>query len=100
MLEQTNEDHHASLQMIEVAKSRSKSHYDSHVHPHTFTEGDIVLIYDQSNDKNGKGKLESMWYGPYVIHRCLDKVAYLLTDSHGHLLKIPCNGIYLKIFYA
>ena len=86
--------------MTEAAKTQSKSHYDSHVHPRTFSKGDLVLIYDQDNDKLGKGKFDSMWYGPYVIHRCLDKGAYLLPDFDGHLLKNPCNGLYLKRFYA
>ena len=44
MLEQTSEEHHACLQMIKVAKTRLKSHYESHVHPCTFSEGDLVLI--------------------------------------------------------
>ena len=99
MLERTNEDFHASLQMIEAAKTQSKSHYDSHVHPRTFSKGDLVIIYDQANDKLGKGKFDSMWYGPYVIHRCLCKGAYILADSDDHLLRNPCNGIYLKSIY-
>ena len=73
MLKYTNEDHCAPLQMIEVAKARSKSHFDSHVHPRTFSEGDLVLIYDEANDKFGKGKFDSMWYDPYIIHQCLRK---------------------------
>ena len=72
-LEQTIEDLRAALQAIEAAKTWSKAHYDSHVHPRTFSEGDMVLVYDQPNDKLGKGKFESMWYGPYVIHHCLGK---------------------------
>ena len=63
-LKQTIEDRRASLQAIEAAKTRSKVHYDSHVHPRTFSEGDMVIVYDQPNDKLGKGKFESMWYGP------------------------------------
>ena len=81
-------------------KTRSKAHYDSHVHPHTFSEGDMVLVYDQPNDKLGKGKFESMWYGPYVIHRWLGKGAYTLIDSDGQLLENPHNGLYPKKFYA
>ena len=99
-MEQTNEDCHTALQMIEAAKTQSKSHYDSHLHPCTFSEGDLVLVYKQANDKIGKGKFDSMWYGPYVIHRCLDKGEYILADSDDHLLKNPLNGIYLKRFYA
>ena len=86
--------------MIEVDKTRSKSHYDSHVHPCTFSEGDLVLVYNQACDKTGKGKFESMWYGPYVIHRCLGKATYLLANSGSHLLKNPHNGLYPKRLYA
>ena len=100
MLEQTNEGYCASLQAIETAKTWSKSHFDSHVHPCTFSEGNMVLFYDQSNDKLGKEKFESMWYEPYIIHHCLSKGAYILADSDGQLLKNPRNGIYLKKFYA
>ena len=99
-LEQTIEDRWASLQAIEGEKTRSKAHYDSHVHPRTFSEGDMVLVYDQPNDKLGKGKFESMWYGPYIIHHFLKKGAYTLIDSDGQLLENPRNGLYLKKFYA
>ena len=85
-LEQTIEDRRASLQAIEVAKTQSKIQYESHVNPRTFSEGDMVLVYDQPNDKLGKGKFKSMWYGPYIIHHCLGKGAYNLIDSDGKLL--------------
>ena len=94
-LEQTIEYHQASLQAIEATKTRSKVHNDSHVHPCTFSEDDMVLVYDQPNDKLGKGKFDSMWYGPYVIHHCLEKGAYTLIDSDGQLLENPRNGLYL-----
>ena len=68
MLEHRNEDRRIAILMIEAAKTQLKSHYDSHVHQRTFSEGDLVLIYDQSHDNIGKGKFESMWYGPSVIH--------------------------------
>ena len=100
ILEQTDEDHWDTVQMIKAAKTRSDSHYDSHFHPCTFSEGDLILIYYQARDKSGKWKFKSMWYGPYVIHRCLEKGSYLLADSDGHLLNNPCNGLYLKGFYS
>ena len=37
---------------------------------HVFNEGDLVLTYDQRYDKLGKGKFESMWYGPFLISKC------------------------------
>ena len=59
-IEQTDEDLRAVLQAIEASKIQLKSHYDSLVHPYTFSEGDLVLVYDQANDKLGKGKFKSM----------------------------------------
>ena len=61
MIKLTNEDRHASLQMVEEAKTRLKYHFDSHVHPHTFSECDMVLVYNQAYDNLGKGKFYSMW---------------------------------------
>ena len=99
-LEKTIEYHQAVLQSIEAAKTWSKSYYDSHVQPRTFSEGDMVLVYDQPNDKLGKGKFESMWYSRYAVHHCLRKGAYTLIEYDGQLLENPRNGISLKIFYA
>jgi len=98
-LEQADEDRRATLQNIEAAKTRSKAHYDKHVHPRTFHEGDLVLAYDQAHDKTGKGKFESMWQGPYVVKTCLGKGAYILADSEGRSFSNPRNGLYLKRFY-
>ena len=100
LLEQINEELHADLQAIEAAKTWSKSYFDSHFHPCTFSEGDMVLVYDQPNNNLGKGKFKSMWYIPYVVFHCLNKGAYILAESDGQLLKNPCNGIYLERFYA
>ena len=70
------------------------------IRSNTFSKGERLLIYDQANDKLGKGKFDSMWYGPYANHRCLEKGAYILADSDGHLLKNPHIGLYLKRLYA
>ena len=78
--------------MIEASKTRLKSHFDSHFHPRTFSEGDMVLIYEQANDKLGKGKFDSMWYDPYVVHRCLNKGAYIPADSDNHDLDLWRNA--------
>ena len=60
----------------------------------------MVLNYDQKHDKLGAGKIESMWHGPYIISRVLDKGAYEFIDYDGIPLGEPCNGIYLKKYYA
>ena len=64
----------------EAHKKRVKAQYDKSVQPHAFNEGDLFLTYDQRHDKLGKGKFESMWYGPFVISKVLEKGAYKLVD--------------------
>ena len=42
---------------VEAHKKRVKSQYDKASRPRVFSEGDLVLVYDQDNDKIGKGNL-------------------------------------------
>ena len=84
----------------EAHKKRVKARYDKSVQPHVFNEGDLVLTNDQRYDKLGKGKFESMWYGPFIISKFLEKGAYELIDYDGIPSGKPHNGLYLKRYYA
>ena len=84
----------------EAHKKHVKAEYDKSIQPCVFNEGDLVLTYDQRYGKLGKGKFESMWYGPFVISKVLEKGAYELIDYDGIPLGQPRNGLYLKRYYA
>ena len=86
--------------VIEAQKKRVKAHFDQLVSPHSFVEGDLVLLYDQAHDKLGAGKFQPMWHGPYIVKRVLKNGAYELIDYEGHPLDQPINGLYLKKYYA
>jgi hypothetical protein len=77
-----------------------KNQYDKSVQPRAFTEGYLVLVYDQDRDKLGAGKLEPMWNGPYIIKRVLHRRTYELIDYSGISLGEPQNGIYLEKYYS
>ena len=77
-----------------------KAQYDRSVTLLIFSEGDLVLVYDQANDKLGAGKFEPMWHGPYIVKRVLAKGAYELTDYDGVYLEKTRNGLYQKRYYA
>jgi hypothetical protein len=47
--------------VIEAQKKRVKAQYDKHVKLHIFSEGDLVLLYEQDQDMLGAGKFEAMW---------------------------------------
>ena len=84
----------------EAHKKSVKEQYDKSIQPRTFNKGDLVLTYDQRYDKLGKGKFESMWYGPFVVSKVLEKGAYELIDYDGIPFGKPQNGLYLKRYYA
>eukprot|EP00253_Pinus_taeda_P010675 PITA_10675 len=99
-LEQLDETCQLASLATEEQKKRVKTHFDHTVHPCSFVEGDLVLLYDQANDKLGVGKFEPMWHGPYIVKRVLQKGAYELIDYEGNSLDKPQNGLYLEKYYA
>eukprot|EP00253_Pinus_taeda_P001554 PITA_01554 len=84
----------------EAHKKRVKAQFDKNVKPRVFSEGDLVLLYDQESDKLGAGKFKSLWMAPYIVKHVLAKGAYELVDYDGIPLAHPCNGLYLKHYYA
>ena len=79
-LEQLDEQHQDALVALEVNKHRVKVQYDKSVHPRRFSEGDLVLLWDQPKEPLEAGNFNPMWHGPYVIKRVLDKGTYELVD--------------------
>ena len=84
----------------EAHKNRVKNHYDKSVKHRIFSEGELVLLWDQDKEPLGAGKFRSMWLGPYVMSNILKKGAYELTDFEGNKLPEPRNGLYMKKYYA
>jgi hypothetical protein len=64
---QLDETHHDATLVIEAQKKCVKAQYDKHVKPRVFSEGDLVLLYEQDQDMLGAGKFEAMWRGPYIV---------------------------------
>ena len=95
-LEQLDEQHEDSLVALEFNKCHIKVHYDKFVHPRRFSEGDLVLLWDQAKEPLGEGKFNPMWHGPYVVKQVLEKGSYELVDYEGTSLAETRNGLYLK----
>ena len=99
-LEQLDEQRRDALVALEVIKCRVKVQYDKYVRPRRFSEGDLVLLWDQPKEPLGTGKFNPMWCGPYVIKRVLEKGTYELVDCEVMALVEPRNGLYLTKYYA
>eukprot|EP00253_Pinus_taeda_P019584 PITA_19584 len=82
-LERLDETRRLASLAIEAQRKRVKTHFDNSVNPRSFIEGDLVLLYDQANDKLGAGKLEPIWHGPYIVKRVLQKELELLPTDLG-----------------
>eukprot|EP00253_Pinus_taeda_P025324 PITA_25324 len=99
-LELLNEQRRDVAIINEAHKKRIKTQYDKAIRPRVFSEGDLVLVYDQDKDSLGAGKFKSMWYGPFIVKQVLGKGASELVDFEGNKLVKPRNGLYLKKYFA
>eukprot|EP00253_Pinus_taeda_P002396 PITA_02396 len=99
-LAQLDENRRNVALAIEIHTKRIKAQYDRNVTPRNFSKGDLVLLYDQANDKLGASKFVPMWHGLYIVKRKLAKGVYELEDFDGVSLGKPRNGLYLKRYYA
>ena len=66
-LERLDETYRFAALVIEVQKKWVKAYFDQLVSPHSFVEGDLVLLYDQAHDKLGASRFQPMWHGPYIV---------------------------------
>ena len=81
---------------LEVNKCCVKVQYDKSVRPRRFSEGDLVLLWDQDKEPLGAENFNPMWHGPYMVKRVLEKGAYELVDYEGMTLQEPRNRLNLK----
>jgi hypothetical protein len=54
--------------------------------PRVFSEGDLVLVYDQDKATLGEGKFNPLWHGPFIVRHALWKGAYELEYFEGNVL--------------
>ena len=59
-LEHLDEQHRDALIANEAHKNRVKSQYDKSVKPRIFSEGELVLLWDQDKEPLGSGKFRSI----------------------------------------
>lgn len=76
----------------ETHKKHVKSQYDKFAHLWIFSNGDLVLVYDQDKDALGAGKFNLMWHDPYIVSHALREGAHELSDYEGNVLSEPKNG--------
>jgi hypothetical protein len=99
-LEQLDEQRRDAALDNKAHKQKFKCQYDWSISPRIFSEGDLVLVYDQDKDPLGAGKFKPMWFRPFIVKEVLKMGAYRLVDFEGNSLAEPRNGLYLKKYYS
>jgi hypothetical protein len=79
-----------------IYKERIKRWYDKRLKKKEF-KGDKVLLYNSRFKTFGKGKLQSKWDRPYVVHSVLSNGVVTIMDMKGD--KYMVNGQRLKVYY-
>jgi hypothetical protein len=80
-----------------IYKERIKRWYDKRLKKKEFKEGYKVLLYNSRFKTFGKGKFQSKWDGPYVVHSVLSNGAVTIMDIKGDQFMV--NGQRLKVYY-
>jgi hypothetical protein len=80
-----------------IYKERIKRWYDKRFKMKEFKERDKVLLYNSRFKTFGKGKFQSKWEGPYVVHLVLSNGAVTIMDVKGDQFMV--NGQQLKVYY-
>jgi hypothetical protein len=80
-----------------IYKERIKRWYDKRLKKKEFIEGDKVLLYNLRFKTFGKGKLQSKWDEPYVVHSVFSNGAVTIMDVKGDQFMV--NGQRLKVYY-
>jgi hypothetical protein len=80
-----------------IYKEIIKRWYDKRLKKKEFKEGDEVLLYNSRFKTFGKGKLQSKWDGPYVVHSMLSNGAVTIMDMKGD--KFMVDGQRIKVYF-
>jgi hypothetical protein len=78
---------------IKVNKRCFKVQYDNFVYPHSYVEGELVMLYDQAKEPLGADKFKPMWHDPYIVQHVFEKGDYELEYYEGNMLVEPRYGL-------
>jgi hypothetical protein len=86
-----------SYENASIYKERIKRRHDKRLKKKEFKEGDKVLLYNSRFKSFEKGKLQSKWDRPYIVHSVLSNGAVTIMDVRGDQFMV--NGQLLKVYY-
>jgi hypothetical protein len=82
---------------VSIYRERIKRWYDKRLKKKEFKEGHKAHLYNSRFKTFGKGKLQSKWDKPYIVHSVLSNGAETIMDVKGDQFMV--NGQRLKVYY-
>lgn len=86
-----------ALLQTEVTQIQRKIWHDKNIKDNQFQEGDWTLLYD-SRYKYFKGKLRTIWLGPYIIEKCHDNGSVQVRTIDAEAIPLLVNGHRLEVY--
>ena len=98
-LNELDEKHLAIVdQTVLIQQQRSNSH-NRFIKKKVFHEVDWELLYDSRFKRDFKGKLRTIWLGPYLVDRAFDNGTVHLVTIDENRAPLFANGHRLRLYH-
>ena len=87
-----------ALQRTMLIKNEWKTWHDKFIKQKQFNTGDWALLFD-SRFKNCKGKLTTLWMGPYEVVTAFDNGWVKIKTIDGSEVSFVVNGHRLRLYH-
>ena len=91
-----------AIARVKEVGNQNKARFDrtDQLRPKKIEEGDWVLVYDISLDKQHRStrNFAKRWFGPYVVINVNDNVTYHLAELSGTRMRTPVAWKRIKAF--
>lgn len=99
-LSQLEEQRTQVVDRIAQHQQQVKVLFDKKAKQKGFQVGDCVFLWDKRREPKGlRGKFDSLWRGPFTIHRVAGEDSFILVYHDGTPFAPPYNGQHLKHYF-
>ena len=97
-LNELEEKRSAAIQQTKIIQQQRAKWHDRFIKKTNFQKGDWALLYD-SRFKDFKGKLCTIWLGPYEVDTVFDNGIVQLVTIDSTKMSLLVNGHRLRLYH-
>ena len=98
-LNELDEKHLAAVDQIVLIQQQRSNWHDRFIKTKVFCKGDCALLYDSRFKRDFKGKLHTIWLGPYLVDRLFDNGTVCLVTIDENHVPLFANGHRLRLYH-